>query len=160
MTDPIDTATPYLESLASVLSGRYLVEITPQDTSGQRVSWHAAKGRSVEPVDNTDLLAYLAADDRDFGATSPKLVAHVTEMLQEAVDRLVAEALPLDPCITVIGEVVAESVAQRFEAGGNDVPMRELRDSTVRRKGHARIAVESNALHTGMKNANVRTVRG
>ena len=160
MTEPVHTATPYLENLAHVLSGRYVVTITPQDTSGQRVAYHRAKGRDAENVDNTDLLAYLAAQGRDFGAVSPAIERAVTTMLQAKVDELIAKALPLDGAIEVLGEGVLQGVARRFEVGGNDVPMRALRPSTVRRKGNDRIGVESNALHTGMKNANVRTGRG
>lgn len=157
----IDRVAQYVNELRASLSGRYVIEITPQDTRGMRQAYHSAHGReAVGNADNVDIIGYLRDQGRDFGAPSAALTDAVVAALQEFVDRQIAYAEPFDGIDVVLADAIARGVARRFEASGNDVSMTPLASSTVARKGHSRIGVESGALARGLHNANARATRG
>ncbi len=137
-----------LNQALAMLTGGFEVTITPAGTSRGDAS-------------NAEKLGYLAARDRDFLAVTPELEAAAAAAMSEALDALFAESLPLERAIPMLGEGVLEHIVGRFESttdhGTTDVSMNPLRPSTIARKRHAKIGIDTGDLARSMADAQVTT---
>lgn len=157
-TDGVDSTEVdrKLEALESLI-GRYVVSIAPSDTTSARQSYHRARGvENPSDADNVAILGYLAAQGRDFSAPTDEMAETVLEHLEESVQDLLDHNRDTSAAVDAIGVGALEHIKKRFD-GDNEVPMRELKQSTADRKGHSRIGVESGALRDGIVHANVET---
>lgn len=100
--------------------------------------------------ESIDKLGWLKDSKRDFTKVTPEL--------QEAAKRAVVQSIRdargdisdvpklVDKMAKAAGEAVLEHICKRFQGGKRDVKLRPLAKSTVKRKGHNRVGIDSGDL--------------
>lgn len=139
--------------------GRGLADLVTR-VEGASKALQRAKGAGWT-IDDVALkkLRWLERDGRDFRAVTPKLKKSMEVAFVKELDRVLLGQASVDAPITAAVKVFKDTVAERLETGGGDVAMTPLKDSTVKRKGHARVGDATGDLKRKVKRAKVRTVR-
>ncbi len=143
----LDTITPLIDA-ALACFGSFEITITPATTrldgklNSSIIEWQQAAGR--------DLLAWSAA-----------LQAAAETAMAEAFKALFDEGLDVTRCIPMLGEGVRDHLTARLQASGAngppDVKWTEDAPSTVKRKKHANVLIDSGDLARGIADAEVTT---
>jgi len=144
-----DTISPMLDEITKLFAGSFEITITPAGNTGPK------------EISNARKLGYLAARDRDFLAITPQLESAAARAMTEALDALIENALPIAGAIKMVGEGVLDHIVERFQKttdhGPPDVSMNPLRPSTIERKGHAQVGIDTGHLSHSMADARVVT---
>lgn len=113
------------------------------------------------PQLSLDKLRWLQNSGRDFREVNEVLLSEMGEAFTQALFRVMRGSADVGAPWRAAGEAYRDRVATRLATSGGDVrsKMKPLAPSTIKRKGHARIGVDTGALLRDMAVAKVRNTR-
>jgi hypothetical protein len=120
-------------------------------------------GVGVElPSDALEKLKWLAHGGRDFREVNATLKREMQGAFTAALRKVLAGKAGVSAPWKAAGEAYRDRLATRLATSGGDVKshMKKLRPSTIERKGHARIGVDTGTLLRQVATAKVRTTKG
>jgi hypothetical protein len=113
------------------------------------------------PQPSLDKLRWLQNSGRDFREVNEVLLDEMGAAFTQALFRVMRKQADVGAPWRAAAEAYRDRVATRLATSGGDVRahMKPLAPSTIRRKGHARIGVDTGALLRDMAVAKVRNTR-
>jgi hypothetical protein len=120
-------------------------------------------GAAVEfTTDALDKLRWLANGGRDFREENKVMRDEVNGAFVKALHRVMKGKAPVTEPWRMAAEAYRDRLATRLATSGGDVKahMKKLKASTIERKGHARIGVDTGDLLREVATTKVRVTRG
>lgn len=100
--------------------------------------------------ENEQKAASLQQNGRDFFLINQNAETVFTDAMQKEADRN-PDNIEADDLLQAGAEAFKKLVVERFEAGGKDVPVKPLKQSTIQAKGSSRVGVDSGSLLQNLK---------
>lgn len=157
-------ASEVLKELREQLTGEYLVEIElNDDMSIKKLGWLKerkviklyAAGKKKGQVKSTKTL------ERDFLKVTPEMEKRAAQAFIKSLKK--AKLAEPEKAIAIVlhevGESILEHVARRFQGGKRDIKLTPLAKSTIKRKGHSRVGIDSGDLYRDILNGTVKIKR-
>lgn len=115
----------------------------------------------VLPNDALLKLRWLERGGRDFREVTNVMKAEVNDAFVDALRKVAAGKAPVSAPWKAAAEAYRDRLATRLATSGGDVRnrLRKLKPSTIRRKGHSRIGVDSGLLLKQVSTAATRVTR-
>ena len=96
----------------------------------------------------------LRDNDRDFFSADNKMEKDIVKALDDMIKanpEVLYDPAALSKLLDRAAQSAKDTIVQRFEAGGGDIPVRPLKASTVRAKGSSKVGTDTGTLLNDVK---------